>query len=386
MKPFRHIEHPLRIHSGQDCLGALEADLDRKGLSRAVIFTGATLARSPLLDLVRANAGVRCVGVYAGVRTHTPKDAVEDAVVALNTLAADAIIVLGGGSAVVTARAASIFQGEVRDLDEICTRRIDHETLHSPRLLRPKIPLIVAPTTPNTAYVKAGAGVFDPIARERKAIFDPQTRARSIFLHPDLLMSAPRDLVISASLDTLVLALEGLLSNRGDPMSDALQIHAIRLLNEVLPRFVQSDDPDLRLDLTMAGILSGRGTDHAPAGATTALGHAIGANHYVANGIAKAVILASVMRFNAGYARRGNAMLATAMNIAEGPDLTERIIDRLTQLFTALQLPRTLSDLGLAEAALPDIADRAMKDWFILGNVRPIQQSAELQDILFAAL
>ena len=142
----------------------------------------------------------------------------------------------------------------------------------------------------------------------------------------------------------------------------------------------------MRADLAMAGILAGRGTDHAPAGATTALGHAIGANHHVENGVAKAAILPHMMRFNADYAARGIAKLAASMNIPDGPDTVERINDRLDEIFSALALPKRLSEMGIAEGDLLEIAERAMKDWFILGNARPVRNAEELRDILVAAL
>ena len=217
-------------------------------------------------------------------------------------------------------------------------------------------------------------------------MFDPQTRARSIFLQPDLLMSAPRELVISASLDTLLLALEGLLAEAGDPISDGLLMHAMRLLSDGLPRLVDQDDADLRSDLTMAGILAGRGTDHAPAGATTALGHAIGANHHVDNGVAKAVILPHMLRFNEAHAARGLAKLARAIGLREGGVQIGRINDHFGKIFTVLGLPDHLAALGIPESALPQIAERAMKDWFILGNARPVRHADELHDVLLAAM
>ena len=386
MRTYRHAGSALRIDAGPDCLRDLEGDLARQGVARAVVFTGRTLGASPLLDLVRESAGPRCAGVYAGVKVHTPRSAVVEAARALGQLDADAIIVFGGGSAVVSARAAAIFHAEGDDLDAICTRRVDARTMHSPRLLKPKLPLIVLPTTPNTACVKAGAGVFDEAAGERKAIFDPQTRARSIFLHPDLLMSAPPGLVVSAGLDTLLLAIEGLLSPQGDAISDALLIHALRLLAEGLLGIVRGEDgPRLREELTMAGILAGRGSDHAPAGATTALGHAIGANHHVENGVAKAAILPHVLRFNAGHGDGGFAKLATGLGLEDGADIVERINARLGAIFGELGLPPTLRELGIPEAALADIAGRAMNDWFILGNARPVRNALELQEVLVAA-
>jgi alcohol dehydrogenase class IV len=385
VRKFQHVETPLRIFAGPDSLLTINRELARLGASRAVILCGASLGRSPLLDLVRAGAGDRLAGVYAAVRTHTPHTGVLDAAEALRRLNADAVIALGGGSAVVTARAASIYLAEGADLDAMATWRDDQGRSHSPRLEAPKIPQLIVPSTPNTAIVKAGSAVFDEAAGRRKALFDHKTRAQAVFLHPDLLMSAPPQLVLSASYDTLALAVEGLLSKSGDALSDASLMHATRLLLDLLPKVATpEDDADLRAELTMAAILAARGTDYTGAGATTVLGHAIGANHDVENGVAKTVVMQHVLRYNAEHAKRGLAKLATALGVSSA-DPVEPVIASINALFRTLRTPQTLRDLGIPRDALESIALRGMEDWFLTTNPRPIIDASQLMDILSAA-
>ena len=385
MRTFQHVETPLRVFSGADCLPRLERELARLGASQAVIFTGNTLSRGPLVEMVRAGMGNRCAGVYAGVRAHTPRTGVEEAAAELRRLEADAIVTVGGGSAVVTARAAAIYLAEGNDLDAMCTIRDAQGRMQSPHLDLPKIPQIIVPTTPNTAMVKAGSAVFDVEAGQRKALFDPKTRSQSIFLHPDLLMSAPAALVLSSSFDTLALAIEGLLSRGGDAMADASLMHSVRLLAQGLPRIGGDDDADLRLDMTLAAVLCGRGTDHAGAGAATVLGHAIGANHDVENGTAKAVLMAHVLRYNAGHAAEGVQKVAAALGLHGGGDPVDGICAALSDIFGALGVPQRLRDLDIVPEAFPAIAARGMDDWFLQGNPRPIREPGALEEILQAA-
>src|SRR5690606_31613657 len=126
----------------------------------------------------------------------------------------------GGGSAIVTARAASILAAEGKPASELCTTVDSNGKLHSPKLLAPKLPQIVLPTTPTTATVKAGSAVFDTAAGRRLAMYDPKTRARSVLVDPDLILSVPRGLVSSASVNTLTMAIEGLTSRARDPLAD----------------------------------------------------------------------------------------------------------------------------------------------------------------------
>ncbi len=209
--------------------------------------------------------GDRCAGVYAGVQAHSPLSAVEAAASELERLSADAVIAVGGGSAVVTARAASILLAEKGDARSLCTSRDEGGALRSPKLLASKLPQLVIPTTPTTATLKAGSAILDPVDGKRLALFDPKTRASAVFVHPDLLATPPRDLVSSAGLNTLAMALEGLMSRSGDPFSDALLMHAVRLLAQQLPASSQSDDPSIRSDLMMASLICGHGTDYTGA-------------------------------------------------------------------------------------------------------------------------
>lgn len=374
---FQHITAPLRLFSGSESLDRLGRELERLNSRRALIFCGASIARegSPL-HLVRSALGDRCAGVFAGVRAHSPLPAVEAAARELKRLEADAVIPVGGGSAIVTARAASVLVAENGDAKSLSTSRDASGELRSPKLLAPKLPQLVVPTTPTTATAKAGSAVFDPAAGERLALFDPKTRAQSIFIHPELVKSAPRGLVVSASLNTLALASEGLMSRAGDPISDALLMHALRLLALHLGG-QDLDDPLVRSEMVLAAVMCGQGTDHTGAGITTVLGHAIGARFHVENGVANAIVLPHALRFNADATRPGLKKIAAALGA--------EVIPAVEGIFRKLEIPLRLRDVGVPREALSGIAASAMGDWFLRGNPRPVHSATELQTVLEAA-
>jgi alcohol dehydrogenase len=261
MRSFQHLSSALRVFHGADSLKSLSSELERLKCRRAMIVCGASMARAgTLIDLIRSALGERCAGVYAGVRAHSPLPAVESAAQALKQHDADSVIAVGGGSAMVTARAASILIAESGDARSLCTTRDANGEIKSPRLLAPKLPQLAIPTTPTTAVAKAGSAVFDPVAKLRLALFDPKTRAQAIFIHPELVMSSPRELVVSAGLNTLVMAIEGLMSRSGSPISDALLMHALRLLALHLPSPAVAEDAAVRGELLLAALLCGQGT------------------------------------------------------------------------------------------------------------------------------
>ena len=385
MKSFRHFSPAMRIHQGADCLDALEGELARCGSERAVVFCGSTLARpgSPV-DLVRQAMGSRLAEVYAGVRADSPLPVVQAAVAALRQMKADAIVAVGGGSAVTMARAVNILLAETGDVHDLCTQRDASGRLHSPKLLAPKLPIIAIPTTPTTATVKAGSAVLDTDAGKRLALYDPKARAQAVFIHPALVQSASRSLVVSAALNTLALALEGLMSKRGDPMSDAMLIHATRLLVSGLPRASMEDDLDVRADLMIASILCGHGSDYTGAGMAIPVGHAISTQFDVDMGRSDAIMLPHVVRFNAEAAAPGIRKIALAIDVraeaAEAPE--QAVVQALETLFTSLGLPRRLRDVGVPQEALSKLATISFDDWYLQSNPRPIADVAELQRVL----
>jgi len=385
MRSFRHIFPALRIFQGMDGLEWLGRELERVKSRRAVIFCGASLARdgSPL-RLVRTAMGDRCAGVFAGVVAHSPLPAVEAAAAELKRLEADAVIAVGGGSAIVTARAASILLAENGDARSLCTSRDGTGELRSPKLPAAKLPQLIVPTTPTTATVKAGSAVLDPVDGKRLALFDPKTRAGAVFIHPELVGTPPADLVVSASLNTLAMAVEGLMSRSGDAFSDALLMHAVRLLAQHLPATGRGDDLSTRMELMMASLVCGHGTDYTDAGIAIPLGHAISARFHIDNGIANAIVMPHVLRFNAGASKGGLEKLAAALGVSPsaGRAPIDAVNEALESIFAPLRLPRRLRDVGVSRDSLPDLAAVSMEDWFVRDNPRPVRAVSELLQVL----
>jgi alcohol dehydrogenase len=384
MQSFQHLTPPLRLFSGADSLTALGRELERAGCHRAVVFCG-PWAEGALLNAVLGGMGDRCAKVFDGVVAHSPVDSVQQAANVLKTVEADAVIALGGGSSIVTARAASILLAEGDEPRNLCTTRDASGKLRSPKLLAAKLPQFVVPTTPTTAMVKAGSAIFEPSTGDRLALFDPKTRAHAIFIHPELINSSPRALAVNASLNTFSMAIEGLTSRSGDPLSDASLMHVLRLLYENLARMATQDSADIRAELVLAAVMCGQGTDHTGAGITTVLGHAIGARHHLDNGIANAIVLPAVLRFNGTSAEKGLRKVAAALGMSsdgDGDDLVRTVAGKVEALFAQLDVPGKLRDVGVEQSTLPEIASHAIGDWFLGGNPRPVRDESELQHIL----
>ncbi len=379
-QPFQHVAAELRLYCGEDSLAALAKELKRNGCSRAVAVSGRSVAASPAMDQLRTALGPVLVGESRSVQPNSPVPAVEEVARVLRESKADAVIAIGGGSAAVTARAAAILLAERKPAVELCTRRLPSGQFDSPRLDAPKLPQFVIPTTPSTAFVKAGSAVHDAQTGQRLALFDPKTRARAVFLHPGFLRTAPAGLVREATLNTLSTAVEALESAKCDPVSEAMLMHALRLVARNLER-MEPDDIAAREYLGVAAVLCGRGTDQAGGGLSSVLAHAIGHRAHVSNGIVNAIVLPHTMRFNAPATQQTSGRIVDSLRRGHAGAAA----DVLQELLAPLPIAHRLRDIGLAEADLDEVAQAAMGDFFVSRAPRPVQAVAELRGILDAA-
>ncbi|HZR02995.1 MAG TPA: iron-containing alcohol dehydrogenase family protein [Burkholderiales bacterium] len=384
MLAYQHVAPELRVFHGGDSLASLKRELERNQCQRAVVVCGRTISRSDVLGLLEASLGALIVGVSASAREHSPVSGVEETARFLEEAKADAIIAVGGGSAAVTARAAAIVLAEKKPIAQLCTHRLPDGKFDSPRLNAPKLAQFVVPTTPSTAFVKAGTAVHDEHG-QRLALFDPKTRAKAIFVHPAFVATAPDELVQSATLNAFANAVEALESPKCDPFSEALLMHALRLIKANLVSSANGDE-DARERLVVAAMLCGRGTEQGGTGLASVLAHAIGHRSHVANGIVNAIVLPHTMRYNAPVTLQRGLTIVDALGGRPASSQSMPDASATVEAFLGtVAAPRRLRDIGLAQDQLAGIADAAITDWFISRNARPISDVGTLLQILEAA-
>ncbi|MBB2946342.1 alcohol dehydrogenase class IV [Actinoplanes lutulentus] len=360
---LRHVTPAFRTFCGAGALRALPRELDRVGARRAVIVCGPSLSRQAgtvqrLTDVL----GDRLAALFAEVRAHSPLPSVLAARDALATHDADAIVAVGGGSAVVTARAAAVLLAEQAGVHDLCTRRAADGRLISPRLSAPKLPQWVVATTPTTAYAKAGAAVRDPVTGERLALYDPKARAQGVILDPAMALTAPAELTWSAALNVFAMAVEGLTSRTADPLADALLSHALRTVVTWLPGTrTQPGQAQPRLHLMLAALMAGQGSDATGGGLAQALSHAIGPRSSAANGVVEALLLPHALRFAADAIDDRLTAMAGYLGLADHkPDA---VIAEIERLLIAFEVPQRLREVDVSAPDLHAAATHAMDDW-----------------------
>ena len=381
---IRHLSPAFRTFCGEGALDALPRELARVGARRAaIICIPAVAAHEDAMGRLRAALGERLAGQFEGVEEHSPLPSVEKARAFLAHHDADAVIAVGGGSSVVTARAATILLGEGRGVRQLCTRREPGGRLVSPKLSAPKLPQWVVPSSPTTAYAKAGAAVRDPETGERLALYDPKARAQGVVLDPVMALTAPPRLSWSAALNIFSMAVEGLQSRRIDPLADAMLAHALRMVVTWLPRVAKEPDQAApRLQLMLAAVMSGEGTDHTGGGLAQALSHAIGPRSQAPNGDVEALLLPHAMRFSASAVADRLASIADYLGLADRS--AEGVIAEVERLLGVFEAPRRLRDIGVPQDALAEAVAHAMDDWAITAGPR-VPEARDVRDLLQGA-
>ena len=162
VNPFRYIAYPVRVHAGNNALSSLRAEVDRVRAKSPFIVCGRSVSqRTNLLQRIADALGQEPAGVFDGVRTGSPVSDVLAGAQAARETDADLIIAVGGGSAVVTARAIIILLAEGGAPEDHATKYPPGQPPVSPRLMAPKLPNILVLTTPTTAATRAGTAVID---------------------------------------------------------------------------------------------------------------------------------------------------------------------------------------------------------------------------------
>ncbi len=389
--PFRHRSFPLSLHAGKDALKELRGEVDRAKAKRAFIICGKSVAnKTDLVARASALLGDKFAGVFDGVETSSPLPSVRAGAAAAREAGADLIVAIGGGSAMVTARAMIILLAEKGDIHDICTQYPPGQPPVSPKLMAPKIPNILVLTTPSTAMTRAGTAVKDVERAHRLELFDPKTRPFAMIWDDDALLTAPAELFLSTSASALSGIAAGVASPRINPLSYSDLLHALRLSVESLP-LMRSDPTNTtaRMNLVAASFLSNRALDSMRSrafGLISSLGHVIDTLYtHVSHGDASSLTTAWSMRFNLEQTSVGLARLAQALGVAGNLPAQEAAVrapDFLEDFYRRLGMPVRLRDVNIPQSGLQQIAQDAMGDFYLHQNARKVKHQSELMGLL----
>ena len=247
----------------------------------------------------------------------------------------------------------------------------------------PLLPMIGIPTTAGTgSEAQSYAVLSDPVTHTKMACGDPSAAFRVAILDPDLTATAPRHVVAMAGFDAVAHAVETAVTTRRTPLSDLFSHHAWKLLNEAYPRVVADvSDAEARGMMMVGAHFAGMAIEQSMLGAAHACSNPLTARFNITHGLALAILLPHVVRWNGDVARdRYAALLASPRRRAKDEDPADTLSRRIEDLAAMGNLALKLRDTGVDAAAIPELADLAAQQWTGTFNPRPFdaQGAAEI--------
>ncbi len=364
---------PTEISYGPGAVGQLAENLKEIGIHKPMVVTDPGLIKTNVFSKVQSmlkNSGATHA-VFGEVHPN-PLD--EDIGKALETYRAegcDGLIGLGGGSAMDAAKAVGVLavnNGSVNDYD--CT------TGGNQKIKGPLPPLIAIPTTSGTGSEVGRCSVITSVEQRRKfMVCHPLMMPSLALLDPELTLELPAFLTAATGMDALTHCIESLTAPVFHPMCDAIAAKGIELVALYLARAVKTPtDLEARAYMQLASMM-GAVSFQKDLGAVHSLSHALSAVCHVQHGLANAICLIPVMKYNKEVAARHYSRVAGCFGIntfgLSDLEAADRVIEAVADLLKIIGIPTTLSAVGVKESHLRELTQKAFLDPCHRTNLRP---------------
>lgn len=339
---------------GEGALSYLEQLTGR----RAFIVTDPTLAALGYPEQVREHlrrGGITST-VYTDVEPEPSLETIRRGAEAMAAYGPDWIVGLGGGSCLDAAKAMWVLY-ERPDVPPDAISPLE------PLGLRRKARLICIPTTAGTGSEATWAIVLtDPHEHRKLGLGSREALPDIAIVDPALTRDLPPDLTAATGMDALTHAVEGFTSSWANPFSDALCLHAARLILTYLPRAVRqgSRDPQAREMMAIAATMAGLGFGNSMAALAHALGHSTGALFGVHHGRIVGLFLPYTVEFTGPYGDGRYQELARYLDLPATDDVTaaQALATAVRQLAAQIHMPLSLQEIGITREALAQSLDR----------------------------
>jgi len=367
---------PTRIVFGAGAVRQLSACLKENGVHRPLVVTDPGLRAAPPFNAVESalqDGGIE-YEVFAGVHPNPIEEDVVQAAESYRGAGCDCVIGVGGGSAIDVAKATVVLarqEGALADFEA--------QAGGMDRMTGPYDPIIAIPTTAGTGSEVGRSSVITSHKLKRKIIiFSPWLMPKRAILDPELTVSLPPFLTAATGMDAFTHCLESLTCPVYHPLCDAIAIHGLELIILYLGRATRDGrDIEARGNMLVAASM-GAIAFQKDLGATHSLAHPLSTEFGLHHGLANALCLPAVMRFNLDAAAPHYARLARLYGdddsnepenrrAAEAVKMVEAMIERLG-------INRGLRNHGVPQESLEALAESAFADSCHKTNIRPCTQ------------
>jgi maleylacetate reductase len=373
-----------RVIHGRSAAEAVPQEIERVGAKRVLLLTTRSLTDSRLIREVTAALGDRCVGRYAAIAAHSPREAVIAGAALAREVGADHLLAVGGGSVVDATKTMLLaLWRDVRDVDALSTLATKRGEAPLAALPADRMRMTAVPTTLSAAEFSAGAGITDMQRKVKLSFSHPLMAPIAVILDPAATLETPMELMLSTGMRAMDHAVERWCSIRPHPLADGLALQAMTMLADNLPA-IKAHPADLepRLNCQLAAWLTQvSATPGVPNGASHGIGYILGGYAGVPHGITSCISLAATLQWNEPV----NAQRQRA--VAEKLGRTgERPCEVMRDFVKALGLPTRLGDVGIGAERIQELARQYDGTGPIATNPRPVRGADDVAEILRLAL
>jgi aldehyde dehydrogenase (NAD+) len=373
---------PTKLTIGPGRVAAVADEVSKLGGTRVLLISDRGIEKAGLLPVVQGALGSLLKATFLDVPQDSGLPTVDAAALAGREAGVDAVVSIGGGSVIDTAKATAICLGAGG-------KAIDHIGVMQ---LRGKPLLhVVIPTTAGTGSEVTNCAVIHHVELGRKVYFlDDKVIPAAAILDPMLTTGLPRMLTASTGMDALTHAIEAVVSKTGNPISEGLALQAIRMIAEYLPQCIERpQDLEARLHMQLASSMAGWAFSVAGVGLVHGMSHSLGARVGVPHGTANGILLPHVMRFNAQVAGPKLSLVARALGITgdlDHPQLAAAATTAVSELLARTQHPTRLSEVGVKPTDIEACAALALTDGATMTNPRVVRSAEEIVAVYREAL
>ncbi len=355
----------------------LSEEIKARNFHKALLVTDNGLLKTGTVDLVMKaleKDNVEYI-VFSDIHPNPSVKNVQDGLKVAKENNVDCVVAVGGGSSIDTAKAIAVIMTNPEHEDVV--------SLETATTKNKAMPLFALPTTAGTAAeVTINYVITDEKRTKKMVCVDPHDIPVVAIIDPDLMQGMPQKIAATTGMDALTHAMEGYITKAAWLMTDMFHINAMSLIYKNLAKAANDKDEDAVDKIGYAQYIAGMGFSNVGLGIVHSMAHSLGAYFDTPHGLANALLLPHVLRFNGKVCPE----LFRNMGTAFGLDMTglsdeeavNKVADAVQQLAIELKIPQTLKEIGIPKEMLPTLAEQALHDACTPGNPREVTK----EDIL----
>ena len=365
---------------GKGAREVLPEEIKKRGFEKVFLVSDKALVEAGVTSKIEEELNKAKIKyeLYSDIKPNPTIKNVTDGVEACKKSKADVIVAVGGGSSIDTSKGISIVMTNP-DKSDIKSLNGLSNTLNK------GMPIIALPTTAGTAAeVTINYVITDEEAQIKMVCVDPNDIPILAIVDSELMASMPKGLAAATGMDALTHAVEGYITKAHNEMSDMFHMKAIKMIFKYLPAAVNEKDETAIEKMGMAQYIAGMGFSNVGLGIVHSMAHQLGAVYDTPHGIANAMLLPTVMRFNGEVCADRFREILVEIGRPDAKDLNDQdvintFVWMISELSKSVGITTTIKDYGAKEEDFEMLSEKAMNDPCKPGNPRDVDKNTFIE-------